>query len=143
MFGPHLTLDLYECNKKKISDKKFIHSILDELPQFIGMHKISAPNVFDFQGNPLGNPTAFDQGGISAFVLIAESHISIHTFVNQGYVSVDIFSCKMFEAKKAEEYLIKKFEAKGVEKHLIMRGKEFPKDVEKAARVVIKSRGSI
>src|SRR6266480_4285294 len=143
MFGPHLTLDLYECNTKKISDKKLIHSILDELPDLIGMHKISAPNVFNFDGNPIGNLQAFDQGGISAFVLIAESHISIHTFVKQSYVSVDIFSCKMFEAKRAEEYLIKKFEAKGVEKHLIMRGKEFPKNVEKAARVVIKSRGTL
>src|SRR2546426_1876607 len=112
MFGPHLTLDLYECNKKKISDKNHIKMILDELPDLIGMHKISAPNVFDFPGNPVGNPSAFDQGGISAFILIAESHISIHTFAKQSYVSVDIFSCKMFEAKKAEEYLVKKFEAK-------------------------------
>lgn len=34
MFGPHLTLDLYGCNEKKLADLDFIYKILDELPDF-------------------------------------------------------------------------------------------------------------
>ena len=38
--GPHLILDLYDCETNKIMDKVLIHKILDELPAQIGMHKM-------------------------------------------------------------------------------------------------------
>jgi S-adenosylmethionine decarboxylase len=136
MFGPHLTLDLYGCNEKKLVDEKFIQAILEELPDLIDMHKISQPNIILHPGNP----NSFDKGGISAFILIAESHISIHTFRGYGFVSADIFSCKNFDTEKAEKYLVEKFEAKKVEKNFLTRGKEFPKDVEKAKEIVLKYR---
>lgn len=136
MFGPHLTLDLYECNEKKLDDLDFIYKILDELPDLLGMHKISNPQIVLHKGSP----DSFDKGGISAFILIAESHISIHTFTGYGYVSVDVFSCKWFNPKEIENYLSKKFEAKKVEKNILTRGREFPKDVEKAKAIVMKSR---
>jgi S-adenosylmethionine decarboxylase len=136
MFGPHLTLDLYNCNKERLLDLDFIYNVLDELPDFIEMHKITAPQLIVQEPNP----NTFDKGGISGFVLIAESHISIHTFVAQGYASIDIFSCKRFDMNKAINYLVEKFGAQKVEKHIIFRGKEFPKDLEKAKEIVLKSR---
>ena len=136
MFGPHLTLDLYSCNKKRLLDLDFVYKILDELPDLIGMHKISPPQVM--VQHP--NPNTFDKGGISGFVLIEESHVSIHTFVAQEYVSIDIFSCKNFDVQGSINYLVNKFGAQKVEKHLISRGREFPKDLEKAKAIVIKSR---
>jgi len=136
MFGPHLTLDLYSCDKKKLLDLDFIYKLLDELPDLIGMHKICPPQLMVQHSNP----NTFDKGGISGFVLIAESHISIHTFVAQEYASIDILSCKNFDVRKATTYLIDKFDAQKVEKHFIFRGKEFLKDIEKAKQIVIKSR---
>ena len=136
MFGPHLTLDLYSCNKKTLLDSDFIYKMLDELPEIIGMTKISKPQILDYPGKK----DSFDKGGISGFVLIAESHISIHTFAAQEYASVDIFSCKHFDIKTVESYFIEKLQAKKAEKHLISRGREFPKDVEKAKQIVIRSR---
>jgi S-adenosylmethionine decarboxylase len=141
--GPHLTLDLYGCNREKLHDFSFIYKILDELPSKIGMHKISAPSVSFFSGNPLGKSDSFDQGGISGFVLIAESHITIHTFVVQEFASVDIFSCKKFDVKKAEEYIVRALEAKKIEKNLFDRGKEFPKDVKLAEPIVLDERMEI
>ncbi|MEM5811351.1 MAG: adenosylmethionine decarboxylase [Candidatus Aenigmatarchaeota archaeon] len=123
MFGPHLTIDLYGCNERKICNKKFIYNVLNELPDIIGMHKISKPYIKVYSGKK----GSFDKGGISSFILIAESHISIHTFKGYSFASVDIFSCKEFEVEKAEEYLVKKFEAKKVERNFIVRGKEFKK----------------
>ncbi len=139
MFGPHLTLDLYSCNREKIGNKEFILKILDELPELIGMHKISEPWAIEYPGNP----NSFDAGGISGFVLIAESHITIHTFVKQAFASVDIFSCKSFDVEKAEKYIIEKFEAKKVEKNFFNRGIEFPKDVEKVKNIVARDRRKI
>jgi len=136
MLGPHLTLDLYECNEKLLSNLDFITQVLEELPDLIGMRKISKPFVFYYSGNP----NSFDKGGISAFILIAESHITIHTFLEQKFASVDIFSCKEFDIAKAEKYLIEKFGAKKVEKSFLIRGKEFPRNIEKIKKIVLKSR---
>jgi S-adenosylmethionine decarboxylase len=139
-FGMHLTLDLYGCNERKICDKKTIHKILNELPDLIDMHKISEPFVEFFEGSPTGNPNSFDKGGICGFVLIAESHISIHTFSGYGYASVDVFSCKPFDADLAERFFVKQLEAKKVERRLFNRGLEFPKCMEASAQIVRKSR---
>ena len=140
MFGPHLTLDLYQCNKQKISNAQFISVILREMPEFIGMHCISEPQVTEYHGRE----GSFDRGGISAFVLLAESHISIHTFPFDGFATVDIFSCKDFDLKKAQYFLMEKFEAKKAEKNFLIRGKSFvkhyPKSVAKAAQIVAKER---
>jgi len=139
MLGMHLTLDFYSCNRKKISDVDFILDVLDELPDLIGMRKISSPQITNYPGNP----NTFDKGGISGFVLIAESHITVHTFIEQEFASIDIFSCKEFDVKKAESYLVERFEPKKIERHVINRGTEFPKDVMKAKEIVIKSRKKI
>jgi S-adenosylmethionine decarboxylase len=139
MFGPHLTLDLYGCKEEKLSDLNFIYKILDELPDLMGMHKISPPQVILHRGNP----KSFDKGGISAFVLIAESHISIHTFIGYGFASIDVFSCKPFDEKEIENYLVKAFEAKKVERNFLKRGKEFPRELEIAKRIVLKERKSL
>src|SRR5258706_2803940 len=98
-FGPHLMLDGYGCDKKKLQDLNLIYRILDELPSRIGMTKIMPPYVFKYSGlRP-------EDWGLSGFVLIAESHISIHTFPEKNFISVDIFSCKEFDSEFAAGFL--------------------------------------
>ena len=139
MFGPHLMLDCYECNEKKLRDLNFVLKFLNDLPDLIDMHKISEPHAIDYPGNP----KSFDKGGISAVVIIAESHISIHTFPSHRYMSVDIFSCKNFDVERATDFTIKTFEVKKVEKKLLNRGTEFPKQIPKAMKIVGKQREKI
>jgi S-adenosylmethionine decarboxylase len=143
MFGPHLTLDLYGCDAKKLSDPKFVYELLDFFPEFIGMQKFSAPHINDVPARP----NSFDKGGVSGFVLLVESHMTIHTFPGDGFASVDIFSCKDFDLKKATECLIEKLGAKKVEKNFIVRGREFekhyPKSVEKSKKLVMKEREKV
>lgn len=122
MFGTHLMLEFYDC-EGKLEDEKFIYSILEELPEIIGMRKISKPYILRVPSNP----ETFDKGGISAFIIIAESHISIHTFIKQKYATIDVFSCKDFDVKKAENYLVEKFKPKKIEKNMLLRGKDFIK----------------
>ena len=69
-------------------------------------------------------------------MLIAESHISIHTFPEKNFVSVDIFSYKAFDADLTESYLKKAFQMTKVETNMLDRGTEFPKEVNGAARMV-------
>jgi S-adenosylmethionine decarboxylase len=124
-FGPHLTLDLYGCNKKKLGDIAFIQMLLDNLPERIGMKKISEPNVIYYPGSE----GTFDKGGCSGFVLIATSHITIHTFIEQEHAFVDIFSCKQFDTKFAMQEFIDYFEASRCDSNLFQRGLEFPRSI--------------
>lgn len=123
MFGPHLTLDLYGCDKKKISDEKFIHNLLSNLPESIGMHRISEPQITSYPGRE----GSFDKGGLSGFVLLAESHVTIHTFIADSFASVDIFSCKEFDIDFTTKLVANALGAKKIEKNLIARGRDFVK----------------
>ena len=120
-FGQHLTLDVSLCNKGKIIDQSYIYDILDKLPAELNMHKMSLPHVVKWLDPGAKVP------GISGFVMIAESHISIHTFPEKDYVFMDVFSCKTFDAEKAARLLVKAFEAKKSTKKVITRGKGFPR----------------
>lgn len=91
----HLIIDGYGSNSKLLQDEEYIRQLLDSYPSRIGMTKISAPTVFRYVGS---NP---EDWGVSGLVFIAESHISIHTFVERCYVNIDIFSCKDFNAEQA------------------------------------------
>ena len=129
-FGPHLMLDGYGCAKTKLEDLDLIYRILDELPPQIGMTRIMPPYVFKYSGlKP-------EDWGISGFVLIAESHISIHTFPEKNFISADIFSCKAFDAEFAAGYLKNAFGMTKVETNVLDRGTEFPKEMNGALRLV-------
>ena len=129
-FGPHLMLDGYGCDMSKLRDLNLVYKILEELPNRIGMTKIMPPYVFKYSGlKP-------EDWGVSGFVLIAESHISIHTFPEKNFVSVDIFSCKSFDSEQAETYLKEAFAMEKVECTVVDRGTEFPKEINGAADVV-------
>lgn len=128
-FGPHLMLDLSDCNTGKLKDYDLIFNVLNELPDKIGMTKITQPYVFPYSG------VVPEDKGITGTVIIAESHISIHTFQEKDYCFVDVFSCKDFDVDYAAEYLINTFESKKYDKHVVQRGKDFVRSfqTEKAA----------
>jgi len=136
-FGPQLILDGYECNREKLSDLDFIYRFLDVLPEKIEMNKIAPPYVTRYTA---GKP---EDWGISGFVIIAESHISIHTFPEKLYLSVDVFSCKPFDTSIAIKFTEEWFEIGRMEYQVLDRGRDFPHDIFLSARVVNKDRQKI
>ena len=88
----HLVIDGYGGDFDKLKDVDLIYRFLDEYPSAIGMTKMIQPQVYTYHGK---TP---EDWGVSGFVLIAESHISIHTFPERSYAIIDIFSCKEFIA---------------------------------------------
>ena len=99
-FGPHLMLDCYGCPREKLGDMDLIFNTLDTFPPKIGMNKIMPPYVFKYVGK------VPEDWGISGVVLIAESHISIHTFPDKDHAFIDIFSCKDFDTDYARRELL-------------------------------------
>ncbi|MEK6974300.1 MAG: S-adenosylmethionine decarboxylase [Nanoarchaeota archaeon] len=133
-FGPHLMLDGYGAERKKLEDLNLIYRALDELPSEIGMTKIMPPYVFRYSG------VKPEDWGLSGFVLIAESHISIHTFPEKRFLSVDIFSCKNFDTDFAQQYVRKLFNVGKFESIVLDRGTEFPKDIRATADIIRRAR---
>ncbi|MBI5388863.1 adenosylmethionine decarboxylase [Candidatus Woesearchaeota archaeon] len=120
-FGPHLMLDLGDCNREALENLNLVFDVLNQLPDKIGMTKITQPYVFKYHG------VVPEDWGITGVVIIAESHISIHTFPEKRYVFIDLFSCKTFDVEKAKKYLIKIFGSKKPVTHEVRRGSDFPR----------------
>ena len=87
----HLVVDGYGADPEKLQDEDLLYRFLDEYPDAIGMTKMIPPQVYTYRGR---TP---EDWGLSGFVLIAESHISVHTFPDRRYVNIDVFSCKEFD----------------------------------------------
>ncbi len=115
----HLVIDGYGADSAMLEDTEAIYRFLDEYPDSIGMTKITPPHVYTYVGQ---TP---EDGGVSGFVLIAESHISIHTFPKRKYVNIDVFSCKEFDTQKALDDLQARFSLKQVRSWTLERGLEY------------------
>jgi S-adenosylmethionine decarboxylase len=133
-FGLHLTLDGYGCNQEQLANLEAIYEFLDHCPDLIQMTKIMPPYVFKYHGR------VPEDWGVSGFVLIAESHISIHTFPERGYLSLDIFSCKDFDYNQAVAYVTQVFSPARHEINLLDRGLEFPREVRKVEGLLRRER---
>src|ERR1041384_117208 len=94
------------------------------------MTKIMPPYVFKYSGlKP-------EDWGLSGFVLIAESHISIHTFPEKQYLNIDVFSCKEFDAQTAIDHMKQSFGITEVATRVLERGLEYPHEMGQATELV-------
>ena len=87
----HVIIDGYGGDPDQLSDENLVRVIMDSYPEMMGMTKITQPKVLEYRG------TKPEDWGVSGYVMIAESHISMHTFPERGLVWADIFSCKDFD----------------------------------------------
>ena len=121
-FGEHLTIDGYNGDVKLLDSKKVVLSVLNDLPEKLGMNILSKPSVVSSPEIGIKDP-----GGWSGFVIIAESHISIHTFPKRGFVSADIYSCKNgMDTKIIIDYFTKTFKLTDIETNFLKRGTRYP-----------------
>lgn len=132
----HLVIDGFGGNIAMMEDPDAIYQFLDEYPDAIGMTKITPPHVYTYVGQ---GP---QDVGLSGFVLIAESHISIHTFPKRRYINIDVFSCKQFDAQRALDDLTARFSLDTVRSWTLDRGLEYS-DPEVAAKAVADQRSQL
>ncbi|HKD74992.1 MAG TPA: adenosylmethionine decarboxylase, partial [Ktedonobacterales bacterium] len=119
MFGPHLIIDGSKCDTAKLADRILIERILTDYPRAIGMTRIGGPYMFEYQAP---DPA---YSGVSGLVVIAESHIAIHTFPALDYFTMDIFSCKNFDHEIAIDYIRDALGAREMDRMLVQRGLSF------------------
>ena len=96
----HLLLELYRCDYEKLNDESFLRCTLNRAS------KLAKATVLNLISNK------FEPQGVTAIALLAESHISIHTWPESNYSAVDIFTCgQNMMPELASQYLIKTLKA--------------------------------
>ncbi len=99
--GTHLLVELRDCNPEILKD---LSRVKDALVSAAKEAKATIIDVSFHEFNPFG---------ISGMVVIAESHLSIHTWPEYSYAAVDIFTCgDIIKPEIAAHYLIHQFESK-------------------------------
>lgn len=116
-FGTHLMYDGYGARRAKLGSLSLIYRILDNAPRELGMTMIAPPYVFRYIG------LRSEDWGITGVVLIAESHCTIHTFPEKGFISADFYSCKSFDVEGFSEELTVRFGCITTEVSVAKRGK--------------------
>jgi len=98
--GKQLLLELKGCNKEALNDLGFLKGVLLTAARECG-------------ATVLGESFhQFTPQGVSGVVVVAESHLVIHTWPEYGYAAVDIFTCgNSVQPEKAAELLIEKLGA--------------------------------
>ncbi|MEM9136495.1 MAG: adenosylmethionine decarboxylase [Cyanobacteria bacterium P01_F01_bin.42] len=98
--GRHCILELYECPGVLLNDQDFVRETLKQAAEVA-------------QSALLGELShQFEPQGVTALVMLAESHISIHTWPETGYAAVDVFTCgESTQPEAACRFIAKTLEA--------------------------------
>ncbi len=114
--GFHSILELYDCPPELLDDEIQVRDFVREAALRAGC-------------TVLGELChRFDPQGVTALMLLAESHISVHTWPEVGYVAVDVFTCGTdTRPEDACRYLTHMFEARHHDLRVIARGMRAPK----------------
>jgi S-adenosylmethionine decarboxylase len=79
--GKHCILELYDCDPPKLDDEAFLRDTITTAAKRAGATLL---NLITHR---------FQPQGVTGLALLAESHISIHTWPESGYAAVDVFTC--------------------------------------------------
>ena len=135
MQGKHLMLDIIVQSGENLTNPEKGQKFLEDIVETIGMTMVLPPITVKFphaisemkrtlttlRNEGLGDSRAAtelaidlekrkkEEYGYSSFVMIAESHLSMHTFPELGYFSFDCYSCKDFDSSLVISILHKNF----------------------------------
>lgn len=99
--GRHLLAEFYECTPNVLNNVQLIEDSMCEAAVACGATVVQK------------NFHMFNPYGVSGVVIIAESHLAIHTWPELGYAAVDLFTCgDSCDPKVAYDYLQEKLGAK-------------------------------
>ena len=79
--GRHFILDLFECRAESLNDAELLRRLLIDAAKEAGAHVVA--EVFH----------PFSPHGVSGVLAIEESHLSVHTWPEEGYAALDFYTC--------------------------------------------------
>lgn len=122
MQGLHLTADLMgcRCDAEWLTDAGQLLAYCTRAVRAVGLHPVN-------QVSHTFPATTHGLGGVTATVLLAESHLCIHTWPELRGVTVDVYVCNFDadhsdQAEQLMEMLLHRFEPTELVRHRIQRG---------------------
>lgn len=121
-FGKHYLVDFKQCDPETIEQVAVTRAIFLEAAREA---KATVVGELFHQFEPVG---------VSGVLLIAESHVSVHTWPEERFVGVDIFTCgEEMDAEVAIDVLTRGFRAEQVDVRVHLRGRLGEPDTEQAS----------
>jgi len=115
--GYHLMLELFGCDREKINSRKFLHLIIKTAVKKTGLTNLGS------------RFHQFDPQGVTGFTLLAQSHISLHTWPEYGYLVLDIFTCgDQKQADSLADQFLRRLHPARVNRQVVRKGYQFLKD---------------
>ncbi|KGX93395.1 S-adenosylmethionine decarboxylase [Pontibacillus halophilus JSM 076056 = DSM 19796] len=109
--GRHVISELWECNEEKLNDMSLIEKI------FVNAALKAGAEVREVAFHK------FAPHGVSGVVIISESHLTIHSFPEHGYASIDVYTCgDRIDPNVAAQYIAESLESKTQETVEVPRG---------------------
>ena len=81
--GEEWVVEAFGCDAARLADRSVLEALVDDLVATLGLRPV-APAVWHAFPPP---------GGVTGLVLLAESHLALHTFPEHGSVCVNLFCC--------------------------------------------------
>lgn len=108
--GYHFILDLEGCEATLLNDKMRMLTLCEDLARILGTRVVQK------------GAHQFHPRGVTAYVVIAESHISIHTWPESGKAFLDVFTCRPnFDPERTLDFIMGKLGGKRGRATLILR----------------------
>lgn len=108
--GSHVIVELSGCKFESLNDPDLIKTIL------VDAIEMSGANIIDYRQHQ------FPVQGVSFIFLLSESHLSIHTWPEHGYASIDMYTCGRSNPLSACNYIKEKFNASKIIVSQLKRG---------------------
>lgn len=103
--GRHIYGNLYGCDVEVLRDETKLISIVKEAVKIANAYLLS---VGSYRFGP--------EGGLTVFAVVAESHISIHTWPEHRYATVDVYTCgDHTDPKAAFDYIVSELKPERIE----------------------------
>lgn len=77
-------VDAYGCEPSRLRDPEAMRALLDRVVDELRLLPVGGPLVHHFGG----------EGGVTALLLLSESHLAIHTFPEVGAATIDLYCCR-------------------------------------------------
>ncbi len=111
VLGKHLLAELTGCNVAVLDDQEKLESIFKTAAEKAGATVVNA------------TAHRYSPHGVSVVVVISESHVSVHTWPEYGFASVDIYTCgEKVDPHQGLDYIVQELGASGVHVQEIARG---------------------
>ena len=115
--GIHLLAEFWYCDAELLNNQTYIGKILVEAAEIAGATVIKSMTH------------SFAPQGVTGLVLLAESHISLHSWPETEYAAVDVFTCgTKIDPYRAVEYLKTKLNVG--QDHVVTHMRGMPEDFD-------------